>query len=495
MTVIAAFLVLIASFAISLWSAWRDRQRRVDSYLYAGNTRLLGISSCVGSVVSMAVSFTALLSAGYVWGWQVLFSIIPGCLVGLGLVLLLSRHPLIASQQQAIERGEFATGASYLALFATRKPRLFAFYVFFLASYTAMLLTEFLVLRTFMASLTGLPGPELALAIGVIAFVCYAYVFIGGFRGVLVTDYFQLLVVIAFVGVWFAALLKGGPWRIAGPTTSHLQWTPIRLVLVHLGCFSGTVAWMFASTDQWYRTFGTLPLATARRVAVTAAATLSLLVVVPVLAGSSAMLRGDVPPYVSNGISLFLVRAMLIGASPGVRFLFMMALVCAALTTLNTYIITIQQLYYEFSIRLNANSFWSFVSTELIAKWKNIRSVGLVLMVLAFCGSLLVPERYVYAFGVLSLSTFVFAVPIMVNELRAAVSKNPESSQTPWARRAHISLWLSAILCAVLLCVARLFLGSITTHLYVIPAAAAVATALASLAVIVRSPSKERLSV
>jgi hypothetical protein len=494
MAIIATFLVLIASFAISLWSAWRDRRRRVDFYLYAGNTQLLGISSCVGSVVSMAVSFTALLSAGYVWGWQVLFSIVPGCLVGLTLVLLLSRHPLLADQQSAIERGDFADGASYLALFATRKPRLAAFYVFFLASYTAMLLTELLVLRTFMASLTGLPGPELVLAIGVVAFVCYAYVFIGGFRGVLVTDYFQLIVVIAFVGVWMASLLKGGPWHVPGPTTSHLQWTPIRLILLHAGCFSGTVAWTFASTDQWYRTFGTLSLPTARRVATVSAGTLCLLVAVPVLAGSSAMLRGDVPSFISNGISLFMVRTMLVAATPGVRFLFVMALVCAALTTLNTYIITIQQLYYEFSIRLTASAFWSYAFTEFIAKWKNIRSVGLVLLVLAFCGSLLVPERYVYAFGVLSLSTFVLGVPVLLDELRAAFSRDPQSSETRWARRAHISLWLAAFLWVALLCIARFWLGSITTHLYVIPAAAAAASALASAAVIIRKSGKEKVA-
>ena len=38
MASIAAFVVLIASFAISLWSAWSKRDRRVDEYLYAGTT-------------------------------------------------------------------------------------------------------------------------------------------------------------------------------------------------------------------------------------------------------------------------------------------------------------------------------------------------------------------------------------------------------------------------------------------------------------------------
>jgi hypothetical protein len=484
MAVIATFLVLIASFAISLWSAWRDRSRRIDSYLYSGNTELLGVSSCIGSVVSMAVSFTALLSAGYLWGWQILFSIVPGCLVGLGLLLCLSRHPLIADHQVAVEGQQLPDGASYISLFASRKPRLFAFYVFFLVAYAAMLLTELTVLRTFMESLTALPAPELTLTIGVIAFVCFAYVFIGGFRGVLVTDYFQLLVVIAFVGVWLATLVHSGPWSVPGPTTSRLHWTFWRLLLLHVGCFCGALAWMFASIDQWYRTFGTLPLITARRVAITAAATLSLMIAVPVLAGSSALLRHDVPPAVSNGISLFLVRGMVRGSPAGIRFLFVMALVCAALTTLNTYVITIQQLYYEFSIRLTAHRFWTYVVTEMVAKWRNVRMVSLVLLIVAFVGSLLMPERYVYMFGVLSLSTFVFAVPLLINELLAVAARNPAAAETPWARQAHVALWIAIILCGALLIAARLLLGSITEHLYVIPAAAAAASLIGSVIVL-----------
>ena len=484
MAVIAAFVVLIASFVISLWSAWRARRRRIETYLYAGNTELLGVSSCVGSVVSMAVSFTALLSAGYVWGWQILFSMVPGCLVGLGLLLTLSRHPLLQQEQAAIAKSELPEGASYIALFASRKPRLFGFYIFFLAAYTAMLMTELTVLRTFMEALTVLPRPELALTIAVIAFVCFAYVFVGGFRGVLITDYFQLLVVVAFVGVWLAAIVRMGPWSVPGPMTSHSHWTGWRIFLLHAGCFGGAVGWTFASVDQWYRTFGTLPVATARRVAVTAAATLSLLIAVPVIAGCSANLNHSIPATLSNGISLFLVRSMISGSPAGVRFLFVMALVCAALTTLNTYIITIQQLYYEFSIRLTANRFWTWIASEFVAKWKNVRAVSLVLLIAAFGGSLLLPERYVYAFGVLSLSTVILALPLLINELSVVFTKRPASAETSWARNAHIALWISIGCWTALLIAARIFLGAITEHLYVIPAAAATSALVASLAVL-----------
>ena len=370
--------------------------------------------------------------------------------------------------------------------------------VFFLAAYTAMLLTELTVLRTFLAALTALPVPELALMIGVIAFVCFAYVFIGGFRGVLVTDYFQLLVVIVFVGVWVASLLPKGPWLIPGPTASRLHPTGWRTFLLHVGCFTGALAWMFAGIDQWYRTFGTLPVRTARRVAIIAASSLSLTVFVPILAGSSAFLRHDVPANITNGISLFLVRSMVRTAPPGVQFLLVMALVCAALTTLNTYLITIQQLYYEFSIRLTGNRFWTYVATEIVAKWKNVRSVSLVILAAVFAGSMLLDEHYVYAFGVLSLSTSILALPMLINELRTIRKQDPSAAQTKWARRAHVALWTAIVLWAALLIAARQTVGSITNHLYVIPASATFAAVISSAMVLLlpkRPITDEEVSV
>ena len=78
-TVFAVFIVLVASFAISVASARKRSSNLISHFLFSGNTPLLGLSSCIGSIISMAVSFTALLSAGYEWGWQIIFPIMAGC--------------------------------------------------------------------------------------------------------------------------------------------------------------------------------------------------------------------------------------------------------------------------------------------------------------------------------------------------------------------------------------------------------------------------------
>lgn len=194
---------------------------------------------------------------------------------------------------------------------------------------------------------------------------------------------------------------------------------------------------------------------------------------------------------VTNGISLLLVRVMVRETPVGVQFLFVMALVCAALTTLNTYIITFQQLYYEFSLRLNANRFWTFVFSEFLLKWGNVRGVSLAVLGVAFVGSLILPERYVYAFGVGSLATVIFAVPVLLNELPAVHRNDEAASHTRWARRAHLYLWGAIALCAAFLVIARICLGSITQHLYVIPAAA-IGASVVLWQIVAVSPERKR---
>src|ERR1051325_7792502 len=205
-TIFAVFSVLLASFAISLASAWTKRSRLLQDFLFVGNTPLLAISSCIGSIVSMAVSFTALLSAGYVWGWQVLFSMIPGSVTGLVVIILLSRHQKVEKHQQRIEKGNYLLGASYLAVFGEWKSSS-GLYAFLISAYVMLLITELVVLRTFISFLTDLPSVEIMVMIAAVTLVCYAYVYIGGFRGVLVTDYFQLMVVFVFVGLWLSTTL------------------------------------------------------------------------------------------------------------------------------------------------------------------------------------------------------------------------------------------------------------------------------------------------
>jgi len=278
----------------------------------------------------MAVSFTALLSAGYEWGWQMIFPMFAGCAVGLAAILKLTQHPRLTGNVTP-RKNPYLRGASYLAILGSRTTM--PYYAFLIAAYGAMLITEIVVLRGFIGALTGLPAAELVMTIATVVIVCYAYVFIGGFRGVLVTDYFQLMVVFVFLGLWFTSIFRGTQLHIPSPMTAHVAFTPWTRSLLYLGIFSGALAWMFASVDQWYRTIGTLPLPAARRLLTAAGIALCTFSIVPVMAGAAAVGRADIPAQVSNGISRILIADLLTHANTTVRFVFAMALTCAALTT------------------------------------------------------------------------------------------------------------------------------------------------------------------
>jgi len=476
--IFAVFFVLLASFAISVWSARKRSSDRLQDFLFAGNTPLLALSSCIGSIISMAVSFTALLSAGYVWGWQMIFPMIAGSLAGLFAILKVSDHPQVAAHEQRIERGSFVYGASYLAIVDSRAKM--AYYGFILAGYTAMLITEIVVLRTFIGFVTGLPAYELLLTIATILMVCYAYVYIGGFRGVLVTDYFQLLVVFVFVGLWLTAISFRTAMDIPAPTVSRLSFMPFTRVLLHSGIFAGAFAWTFASTDQWYRTLGTLRRAAAKQVLKSSTVALCTFAIVPILAGAAAIARPDVPSSMTNGISLFLVAHLLTDANVTLRFVFAMALTCAGLTTLNTYIMTMQQLYYEASTRIDSKHWLHYLLIKYPLKWKSVRGFVAVLTGAAFVASSYFPERYVYAFGVLSLSCFILVLPFVTAALfevlsgsrRRVIAAVAASAARRLLDRGAVTIGTAAVAWIAFLCLARYAIGPLTLHLYAIPAAA-----------------------
>jgi hypothetical protein len=496
-TVFAVFLVLIASFAISVASARKRDSNLITDFLFSGNTPLLGLSSCIGSIISMAVSFTALLSAGYEWGWQIVFPMIAGCVLGLAAILKLTQHPRLSADGPP-HKIPYLRGASYLATLGSRSTT--PYFAFAIAAYGAMLITEIVVLRGFVGSLIDLPAAELVMTIATILIVCYAYVFIGGFRGVLVTDYFQLMVVFVFVGLWFASMSHHSHFHIPSPTASHLHLTGWTRLLLYIGVCGGSVAWMFASVDQWYRTIGTLPLPAARRVLISAAIALSVFSVVPIMAGAAAVGRVGIPGQVSNGISLILVADLLAHANTTVRFVFAMALTCAALTTLNTYLMTMQQLYYEAETRMESEHWFHYLLIEYVLKQKHVRGVVATLATLAFIASCFFPARYVYAFGVFALSTLILLIPFVAGALAEVF----ETARQRVVRAAAVAIGdalmmhggvtlLSSItVWALLLGACRRFLGPLSGQLFVIPAAAVGAALAAAVAAWIARSTRRR---
>jgi hypothetical protein len=469
----AVFIVLLTSYAIASRAAPASRESPVEQHLFGGNTPLLGLSSSVGAIVSMAVAFTALLSVGFVFGWQVLLSIGAGGAAGLKALATFARRQRTRNALDDAATQNYRYGASYLAILATGRSNGFLlFYAVAILFYQAMLATELAVLRKFLHFFIPMPSLELGLLLAIIVIVCYSYVFLGGFRGVLTTDYFQLLVVVAFIALVAAHLVHASaPPHIPSMATAATTWTPIRLVLLHVGVFIGAFGWAFGNIDQWYRTIGTLPLNAALRTLKFAAVITYTIAIAPVLAGSAAI--AHLPRAVGNTASLHLLNQLWMAGDSTLRFVLVMALTCAALTTLNTYTISTEQLYYEMSIRMIATSHRQYFF-EWLLKWKQIRVAALVALALAYGASFAISDTMVYAVGVCALCGFIFFVPALLVATKHAADTYPRSDVA--------TLATSLVLTPIALIIGRHYVGEIATQLYLLPAAIGIACAVAVLA-------------
>ena len=422
---------------------------------------------------SLTSAFTALVSAGYAFGYQLAFSLSAGATCGLLVLLRLSRKSHVAGFLTSTQAEGWVAGSSYLALLGDYFPQAtyLIYYALAMIVYIGLTITEFAVFRVTLGALApGLATPEIILILSMTLLICFSYVFIGGYRGGLITDYFQLAIIFLFLGSLLTefdipALISGLPRPMEGKV---LSGSKPELVLLHFGSFVGGFAAPLFSIDQWYRTLGTLPLTRARKVLIIGIILICLGSLLPVLIGSYALNFLSIPVNRANTISTQLLVNLLGIPNQTVRFLFFMTLAAVVLTTLDTYLITLQQLYYEFSIRLRAASFRTYI-LEYLVKWKNVRLVGFIIGVVSFIASFFVANDAIYLFGVVALAAVIFLSPVLIIPLYSPTKPLP--AWYPWA-----SLIASVVVYWPLVDFFKSLTGPLNIHLYAIAAAAGVAS-------------------
>lgn len=415
----AISIVLLASYVIALLSSKASKSPRVETYLFAGNSLLLSASSSIGAILSIPITFTALISGGFMYGWQIIFSFWIG--IGLAVLFLrrLSRTNGHAEFCANKEEREGSAGVSFLSRLCEKHglnghvvP-----YVFSIFLYGCLLAMEFSVARSTINYLSEIDAFNLAAIIILIASVTYSYVYIGGYKAVLYTDYFQLMVIAVFVGLCFGSLLFNSDVKIQhfGPLVSKLAWTSKSdMFLLHVSVVFGGFSFLVASIDQWNRTFGTLKKDAVSSVYWSSTA-LAIFAPIPVLIGAYAFnVHGtEFMKDATNNASLLILKSYLQTVPLSTRFLFIMSLTCVILTTINTYLITLCQLYYELTIRLHATVAKTYIF-EYLFKWREIRLVVLVIMFACISVSYNVSDDSVYFFGVATLAGFSFFLPFVI---------------------------------------------------------------------------------
>ncbi len=337
---IYSVLLGVVSYSVCLFITWRSNRIGLEEYLLGGNNALMSLLSITGSTFSTAIFFTAITALYFLFGVIVLPFIVISSFLGLCILKIKSKKIFDKSSQYKI------TSLSVSSVFRFKsitqeagRPSLY--YVFLFPYLALMTITEISafnnVMETFM--------PHDAWASFIIYLVILsvgAYVFISGFRGVLVTDSLQTIVLIVAL---FVVLFSLDNAKIDNGFSKFFM----------LSRFGNTIAIIIGASLLCFAWFSSAPeilkrITTLRDYSDVAKAigfskmfvpiVLSFPIVIVVLAGIYPGFEGDTTVAYSVWLRILDSRDGLLPSA------FLILITTAFFTTVDTYIITYLQMIF-----------------------------------------------------------------------------------------------------------------------------------------------------
>lgn len=375
---INAFSVLLFSYAIASRSRIADPQVDADKFLFGGNSKWLAASSNVGSLLSITILFNLYYNGLYGYGLVGIPCMATGMILGYFLLILALRrtHRNYASNGRPLHN-------STLLGVVTDGEKSAPLMLVFLSQYLLALISEFGVLISFLRDIFPV-GSSAPLAIAMlIAFLCATYTAAGGYSGILRTDLFQLCVFL--VGLSYLS------WKLWEPLTGLIED-----VLILENCPTPpfgppatyvlfTIAGFGAFPDTWVRNFTTIRTSkdeSFKHLSVSVIGLLFVLVPLTVLGllvfkqTDKLDFRFDCLRTHDAFVGQFL-SAPVISQDPLLRWFIVACLLCAFITTIDTWLIGIAQHARRFrrgiSVEiLNISPFFAvFVSVAVAAMLSN----------------------------------------------------------------------------------------------------------------------------
>lgn len=244
---------MIISFCIVFFSKAAWQKWDVVKYMFSGNTFGLCISSNIGSMLSLALIFSCYYVGLSGWG---LWTFLSGFL------------GVLCSYLYLILRVVPATGASkyvpsvYTEVICTSKPGSLFLYIYTF-QYLMLVILEFSLLFLIFKQLFANDQFSSMAIVLIVGLLCASYTSLGGFIGVLKTDLFQLLVVIAGTcGVAFIVPVNDlNAWDIV---LTKKNWPQTEFLPV-LTFFTMVIVLFSSFPDVWVRNFSTVCLSKKKR--------------------------------------------------------------------------------------------------------------------------------------------------------------------------------------------------------------------------------------
>gem|GEM_PF-5944178 len=384
-------------FALPLWyclgiyarsRAQRDKSTLpfVEKYLFRGNRPELAIGSNIGSSFTVAYFLFTIPAAAFHNGSTFIIYFLVSLLLAYVSSYIIWHFGLSKAFADR-QRGEYHSFvlisidriAARYGDDAAQATAAFvhAYYFFFYLAITAVEIGAL----TWLLSLMGGSNVAYLEVIWLVLAVCLSYLLLGGFRGALLTDAFQLLMIYGFA-VLVVAYWAGAVWP--APTSgvafgeglgTLLGWLGARLkenyqgltvvgtagptvvVITIIAMTLCSVAWILSAPDFWIRTYGTIDKGKGKVLVFSGlgvSLTVGLMTMVALffrsVATGSVKIDGFEMAASFDKIYLVgtdIVQGILRVDSPVFAPLFVLCLFAVSLTTIDTYVMTLVQINGE----------------------------------------------------------------------------------------------------------------------------------------------------
>lgn len=354
--IVPMYLPVTVLFLVSFWLCYdlRHKHKNILGYLFKGNNLKYSIISNVGTLFSLTVFLVMGVGIGMAYGSIAFLMAVLGGITGLILARMLVKSSLygkIFFTSQSCETSNFSiidlVGES---LGKTTK----ILHGLIILAYLFLFLTlEFALIRLCYSEFFPNSIMKPILFIFIFMFVCFMYTFLGGFKGILRTDQWQLVIIIVATGLIIclyytntASAISANLHGIASfKIHKPIPWSLLKC----LGIVIYMICWVIGSADFWIRT--TCTLENDQELA-KKSITISLLIMIfcaliPIFIGVLLghhyyRARTEVPTLLPFCILEYLTTAL--PAWP--KGLLLAVLAAACFTTVDTFVLASTQTYF-----------------------------------------------------------------------------------------------------------------------------------------------------
>lgn len=350
---LAILLVILVSL-LAVESARRYRlhgQITRRAYLYGGGTALFGIASNAGALFSLTYFFGGAAIYGFLFaGW---YLVIAAVVMTSAIVMLLVISRRIGGDAPNQNSNVLL---SYLQKSLGVKEFHLACRIYVI-SYVLLLIEELAISRLVVSQIVDGNALLTALVMVVILFTIYSYLFLGGFRAVIVSDFYQMLVVAAFLVLLVFLIAKTGlpadAWSTRSGSSSDLSNLIFSIIF--------GICWFVGGIDYYSRlNFAydkNLPARKQQqRFIILSGAAATLVLCIGILFGihlRDVLSSIDSPERYCHDVVQYFLSSDRIIVPP----LFLASIFCMLFTTIDTLLLTVLQIgFYYRSDKLSRES-------------------------------------------------------------------------------------------------------------------------------------------